>query len=59
MDSVWSVYLENIVDQAKNTIAGDDCARALQHSSTLDGADLALEDFLLTYYRRYYILHFM
>lgn len=38
------VYLENIVDEAKNTIAGGDCARAVQHSSTFHGPALALED---------------
>lgn len=38
------VYLENIVDEAINTIARGDCARTVQHSSTFHAPALALED---------------
>lgn len=38
------VYLENIIDQAKNTIVGGDCARSAQHATSFNGAVLALDD---------------
>lgn len=37
-------YLENLVDEAKLTITGGDCARAFQHSSTFHTSAVALED---------------
>lgn len=38
------VYLENIIDQAKTTIVGGDCARAAQHTTVYHAAALAMED---------------
>lgn len=38
------VYLENIIDQAKNTIVGGDCARAAQHCTIHHAAALAMGD---------------
>ena len=38
------LYLENIIDAAKNTVVGGDCARAVQHSTIHHPAALALEN---------------
>ena len=38
------VYLEELIDQAKDTIVGGDCARAAQHSTIHHVAALALQD---------------
>ena len=38
------VHLENIIDQAKNTIGGSICARAVQHTTIHHPAALAMED---------------
>lgn len=41
------LYLENVIDQAKNTIVGGDCARAVQHTTTFHPAAIAMEDMLV------------
>lgn len=38
------VYLEEIIDQAKNTVAGGDCARAVQHCSIHQAVALAMNN---------------
>ena len=38
------VYLESVIDEAKNSITGGDCARAAQHSTVFHGKALAMED---------------
>lgn len=38
------IYLERIVDEAKNTIVGGDCARSTQHAISFNAAVLANED---------------
>lgn len=38
------VYLEGIIDQAKDSIVGGDCARSAQHSTTHHAAALAMEN---------------
>lgn len=38
------VYLEEIIDEAKNTIVGGDCARATQHTTSFHATAIALED---------------
>ena len=38
------VHLENIIDNAKNTVVGGGCARAAQHSTIFHAAALAMED---------------
>lgn len=38
------VYLERVIDQAKATITGGDCARAVQHTSTFHGIVLNMND---------------
>lgn len=38
------IYLENVIDEAKTTIVGGDCARAVQHTTTFHPAASAMED---------------
>ena len=38
------VYLEEIIDAAKETVVGGDCARAAQHSAVHHAAALAMQD---------------
>lgn len=41
------VYLEEIIDAAKETITGGDCARAMQHTTIFHAPALAMEDMLV------------
>jgi hypothetical protein len=41
------VYLEEIIDAAKDTITGGDCARAAQHTTIHHAAALARDDILV------------
>ena len=38
------LYLEEIIDAAKETVVGGNCARAVQHTAVRHAAALALED---------------
>ncbi len=38
------VYLENIVDQAKDKIVADDCANAIRHTKSFHSAAIAMDD---------------
>jgi hypothetical protein len=38
------LYLEQIIDLAKDTIVGGDCARAAQHTTIFLAASLAMQD---------------
>lgn len=41
------IYLEGLIDQAKDTIMGGDCARAAQHSTIHHPTALAMEDMVV------------
>lgn len=38
------IYLEGLIDQAKDTVMGGDCARAAQHTTVHHAAALAMQD---------------
>ena len=38
------LYMEGIIEEAKNTVVGGDCARAVQHCSVHQAAALLMED---------------
>lgn len=41
------LYLESLIDQARDTITGGDCARAAQHTTVHHAAALAMQDMLV------------